>query len=402
MLLVVRQGTAEETLLLPDDALVEGLESLLNDWELASKFTITEQLMEKAQLVLDGNEWVWPTVKQQMEGTPFSTLMDGIESCILVLDEPPQQPVVEEKLPVVNALDVPLEALPLPAGGITITQITELLSTAYDGDLAATLVQVPGSSASSVFSYKLSSVADQAMELMACVSARLSKIPQLMRPPMPQAASELRLKLAVGVEPKAAPQTAANEDSEFATTTKRKVMAAMARVQVADDKRPEDMQRLLTTGSHTLVSNYLPPAPGKKNGGTVDCRCSGTIILGGSMDGLMRHVCMPKHRTFWLSHTEADARPSSKELHASLSSKWVPDKLDAEHETYVAKRKQTKQANEARVEKLDKTKRQKRAGEMARAFLQGTGAGSPLPAPDLAAVAGSPAALAAIQDALEP
>ena len=98
--------------------------------------------------------------------------MDGIESCILVLDEPPQQPVVEEKLPVVNALDVPLEALPLPAGGITITQITELLSTAYDGDLAATLVQVPGSSASSVFSYKLSSVADHAMELMACVSWR--------------------------------------------------------------------------------------------------------------------------------------------------------------------------------------------------------------------------------------
>ena len=59
-------------------------------------------------------------------------------------------------------------------------------------------------------------------------------------------------------------------------------------------------------------------------------------------------------------------------------------------------------ANDARVEKLDKTKRQKRAGEMARAFLQGTGAGSPLPAPDLAAVAGSPAALAAIQDALGP
>ena len=145
MLLVVRQGTAEETLVLPDDALVEGLESFLNDWELASKFTITEQLMEKAQLVLDGNEWVWPTVKQQMEGTPFSTLLVRIESCILVLDEPPQQPVVEEKLPVVNALDVPLEALPLPAGGITITQITELLSAAYDGDLAATLVQVPGS-----------------------------------------------------------------------------------------------------------------------------------------------------------------------------------------------------------------------------------------------------------------
>ena len=101
------------------------------------------------------------------------------------------------------------------------------------GGMAATLVQVPGSSASSVFSYKLSSVADQATELMACVSARLSKIPQLMRQPMPQAASELRLKLVIGVEPKAAPQTAANEDSEFATTTKGKVMAAMARVQLA-------------------------------------------------------------------------------------------------------------------------------------------------------------------------
>ena len=45
----------------------------------------------------------------------------------------------------------------------------------------------------------------------------------------------------------------------------------------------------------------------------------------------------------------------------------MPDKLNDEHETYVAKRKQTKLAAEARVEKLDKTKRQKRAGEVARA-----------------------------------
>ena len=60
------------------------------------------------------------------------------------------------------------------------------------------------------------------------------------------------------------------------------------------------------------------------------------------MDGLVRHVCMPKHRNAWLAHT--DAPPSARELHASLSRNCVPDKVEGDetHKTYVAKRTVTK------------------------------------------------------------
>ena len=223
--------------------------------------------METAQLVLDGNEFEWPALLE-MQGTALSTIMDGTESRVFVLAAPPQQQVVEEQLPVVDALDEPLESLPVAVAGVTLLQIKELLGSAYNGDLDSTLIQVRGSSGSSMFSFKLSAV-EPGMELMASVSARLSKVPAMLRPPMPKAASELRLKLVIGVTPKAAAGPAATAETEFATATKAKVLSAMARVQKEDDKRAEDMQRLLTTGSRTIVTNYMPPEPGKKNGGTV-------------------------------------------------------------------------------------------------------------------------------------
>ena len=71
------------------------------------------------------------------------------------------------------------------------------------------------------------------------------------------------------------------------------------------------------------------------------------------MDGLLRHVCMPKHRKFWLANVEAP--PSFEELRASLARKWVPDKVDDEHVTYVAKRAQTKNAGKKRAGKVMRT-----------------------------------------------
>ena len=49
----------------------------------------------------------------------------------------------------------------------------------------------------------------------------------------------------------------------------RQVMKAMARVQTKDGKQPADMQRLLTANGTVVITNYTPPAPGKKNGGKV-------------------------------------------------------------------------------------------------------------------------------------
>ena len=43
----------------------------------------------------------------------------------------------------------------------------------------------------------------------------------------------------------------------------------MERAQTEDGKQPEDMQRLLATNGTVKVTNFCPPAPGKKNGGKV-------------------------------------------------------------------------------------------------------------------------------------
>ena len=82
-----------------------------------------------------------------------------------------------------------------------------------------------------------------------------------------------------------------------------------------------------------------------------DCLlCSETYVLGGSMDGLLRHVCMPKHLKKWLEHTDG-AAPEAQ-LRASLARKWVPFKVEEGHESYVAKRTATKEAGNAKARKV--------------------------------------------------
>ena len=136
-----------------------------------------------------------------------------------------------------------------------------------------------------------------------------------------------------------------------------------------------------------------------------DCLCSGKLVLGTSMDGLIRHVCMPKHRKYWLANVEvnAEAPLTDEELRASLARKWVPDKVDAEHVTYVAKRLQTKIAERNRANKV---MRKDAVSAITRAFMPRTetaqGQSPAPPMADLAAVAGSPAAMAAFQAALTP
>jgi hypothetical protein len=73
---------------------------------------------------------------------------------------------------------------------------------------------------------------------------------------------------------------------------------------------------------------------------------------------------MPKHRKFWLANVEAP--PSAEELRASLSCKWVPDKVEG-HESYVAKRTQTKDADKKRAGKVMRTEA---VNAISRAFLR--------------------------------
>jgi hypothetical protein len=190
---------------------------------------------------------------------------------VLAIPVPQPEVVVVETLPVVSALDETLEALSVKAG-TTVEEIKELLSASYTGDLDASLVQIRGRTATSFLSIKLGAISDPSAVLMEYVSTRMQSMHEMMRPPMPATVSELRLKLAVGVVPKvvAAPAPAA-VDSDFAAATKAKLLAATKRAQENDGKLPEDMQKLMTANGTCIITNFRPPAEGKKNGGKV-CR----------------------------------------------------------------------------------------------------------------------------------
>ena len=135
------------------------------------------------------------------------------------------------------------------------------------------LIQIRGKGIS-FLSLKLATI-QSTSQLMDCVEARVSRTPELLRPPMPKALAELRLKLGVGVVPKAPPSpaeaaTLGNEsETEFSAVTKAKVRMAIARAQKEDNKQPEDMERLLIANNRAIAANFQPPPPGKKNGGKV-------------------------------------------------------------------------------------------------------------------------------------
>ena len=98
------------------------------------------------------------------------------------------------------------------------------------------------------------------------------------------------------------------------------------------------------------------------------------------MDGMVRHVCMPKHLKKWIEHT--DSPPDLAELKLSLSSKWVPFAQGEGHESYVAKRSQTKKKVQ---EKATKVARIEATDTIMRTFARMGGTAQGLsPAPPMA------------------
>ena len=95
---------------------------------------------------------------------------------------------------------------------------------------------------------------------------------------------------------------------------------------------------------------------------------------------MVRHICMPKHLKKWIEHT--DSPPELAELKLSLSSKWVPFAQSEGHESYVAKRKQTK---EKEKDKANKVARRDALDTLMRTFTRTGGAAQGLsPAPPMA------------------
>ena len=83
----------------------------------------------------------------------------------------------------------------------------------------------------------------------------------------------------------------------------------------------------------------------------VDCLlCSGTYVLGASMDGLLRHLGSKKHLKKWVEHS--DSPPGMLELRHSIAEKWVAWTKDPNRESYIEKRTITKRAQAERAQKL--------------------------------------------------
>jgi hypothetical protein len=269
--LIVMQGCIQEELHVPEGTLISEVGGIMAEWEHASKFTFSQSVMAETTLEIDGDEYPWQDFLE-LDDAPLSAIVGEAEKVALVIGVPHQQEAAAELLPVFSALDEELEPLPVHAG-VTVLKVQELLGQVYNGNLDGTAIQIRGKGIS-FLSLKLATI-QSTSQLMDCVEARVSRTPELLRPPMPKALAELRLKLGVGVVPKAPPSpaeaaTLGNEsETEFSAVTKAKVRMAIARAQKEDNKQPEDMERLLIANNRAIAANFQPPPPGKKNGGKV-------------------------------------------------------------------------------------------------------------------------------------
>ena len=79
-----------------------------------------------------------------------------------------------------------------------------------------------GDNGTSFQSIKLAAFTDPSAVLLETIASRLSKTPQMLRPPVPSELSELRIKLAMVMKPKA---REAQQETTFASETKAKVFA---------------------------------------------------------------------------------------------------------------------------------------------------------------------------------
>ena len=399
-MLTVQQGAIEEELFVPESTKVGGFAELINEWPHKSKFTFSTEPDDRTMLNIDGMAYPWQTLLE-MEDTPLSVIFNGATKCVLELPIPPVAAAVAaaaaaETLSVVSASDGELEALSV-ATGITISELQELLSASYTGDLEASLIQFRGFVPTSFVSIKLSTISDKSVGLMDYVSSRISSIPEVLRPSVPAGLSELRLKLAIGAMPKVValpPQPdGAEQDLQRAEA---KMLTYAKKGQTAANKLPEDGTKLMYVGGELAMKDYEAPPAGKEKDksskeGSINCTlCSSRFLIANG--GTTRHLFGETHLKKWVNAEGGDL----DELRSSLNPKLTSGQKGEDS--------RTKRSTQYKVS-LEKTAH--KAARTAAAAVLATGAtGSPMPAmpampaPAMAALAGSPAAAAAIQAAL--
>lgn len=370
---------------MPAATMIGGFGGLVDEWPHKSKFDFSHELMDEAMLILEGVEYPWQSLIH-MEDTALSVIFGAANERVLQLA--PALVAPAETLHVVSASGDELEALSVTAD-VTISKVKELLSASYTGDLDASLIQFCGLVPNSFNSVKLSTISDVSVGLMDFVSSRVSSIPEVLRPSVPTGLAELRLKLAMGATPKVVvPPPEPDDAGQHLIWAETKMRTYVEKAQKDCDKLPEDGIRLMYIGGKLAMEDYEGPPAGKeknkscKDGSAMCTICKSRIMIANG--GTTRHLFGEKHLKKWVNTEGGEI----DEVRSLLNPKYTSGQKGEDSRT-----KRSTQYK-AGVEKTA----HKAARKAATAALTAGANGSPFPA--MAALAGSPAAAAAVQAAL--
>lgn len=279
--LAVKQGNHEHVLTVPEGTLFSGILELVDAWEAKDVFTFGAAAAWT--LDLDGTEVDWDSIP---DDAPVAAVIGDYENPSLLLP-PAAAPVLE--LPVVTADGNACKVLVLSCG--TAEEIKRLLAEAFDGDLLAAAVQIPGRAAGSFLAFKLSSCPD-AVRVLEHAVAHVGKMVALLRPPVPESISCLRLKLPPNAVLKAAvegerpregggAETTGGDgvaDLEFQAKLSAQLLSAIKTSKSGADADRELMLQLCTSGFTLQFKKLKEGKAAHKGPGWVSCSlCTSTM-----------------------------------------------------------------------------------------------------------------------------
>jgi hypothetical protein len=344
-MLTVQQGNQERVLAVPEGTLFSGILELVGSWEHKDCFTFGSA--EAWTLDLDGTEAEWSSIPEQ---APVAAVIgDYLAPTLRLL--PLAAPAL--KLPVVTADGNACAALELSAG--TADEVKLLLAKLFEGDLQAAAVQIPGRTAGSFLAFKLSTCPD-AVHVLEHAVAQVGKMVALLRPPVPESISCLRLKLppdavlkVQGERPRegGGAETTGGDgvaDLEFQAKLSTQLLNAIKASRSGADADRELVQQLCTTG-FTLQFQKLKDGKAVNRGpGWVACSlCEKVMSCDEGHVGTIRHCCDLGHISKWLPLQSTESG-SASELSMRCGPKW--GKARTQHEV------RTKVQHAAKVRKI--------------------------------------------------
>ena len=220
-----------------------------------------------------------------------------------------------------------------------------------DGGLDAAAVQIPGRSAGSFLAFKLSSCPVAASVFEHAVT-HVGKMVALLRPPVPESISSLRLKLPPDAVLKAAVQRERPGEGGGAETSGGDGLADLElqgklstqmqnsiKVSKSGKEADRELVMQLCTDGFTLQFKKLKEGKAAHKGpGWFTCSlCESTLSCDEGHAGTIRHCCLAGHIGKWLSLHPSIA-DSAEDLSIRCGPKWGKDRSKAEtrHKEVVA------------------------------------------------------------------